>query len=89
MIEVKIFGTDPPCSRCKETEQRARQAAEKYPGKVSVAKFSAFDKEGDKYGIMMTPTVVVNDKVIAVGKIPSEDDFKKMIDKAMAESAQA
>jgi protein-disulfide isomerase len=86
MIEVKIFGSDPPCSKCKEVEKRARKTAEKYPGKVNVTKFSAFDSEADKYGILMTPTVVVNDKVTAVGKVPSEDELDKMIGKAMTEN---
>ena len=89
MIEIKVFGSDPPCAKCKEVEKRAHKAAERYPGQVTVTKFSAFDHEGDKYGILMTPTVVVNDKMTAVGKVPSENDLEKMIGKAMVESKEA
>ena len=83
MIKVKVFGSTPPCAKCKEVEKRARSVAGKYPGKVEVAKFDAFSEEGDKYGIMLTPTTVVNDRVISVGKVISEDELEKVIKKEL------
>jgi thioredoxin-like negative regulator of GroEL len=62
MIEIKIFGSDPPCSRCKEIEKRARKVAENYSGQVTVIKLNAFDHDRRQYNILMIPTVVVNDK---------------------------
>ena len=41
MIEVKVFGSEPPCVKCKQAEQEARKAAAKFPGQVSVEKLSA------------------------------------------------
>ena len=79
MITVKVFGSTPPCAKCKEVEKRAKKIAEKYPGKVEVVKFDALSEEGDKYGIMLTPTVVINDRVVATGKVLSEDDLEKSI----------
>ena len=83
MIEVKVFGTKPPCARCKEVTKRASRVAEKYPGTVSVTHYDALSEEGDKYGIMMTPTLVINDKVVSVGKVPNEEDIEKMVKKEM------
>ena len=83
MINVKVFGTTPPCARCKEVTKRANKVAEKYPGKVAVTKFDAISAEGDRYAIMMTPTIVINDKVVTVGKVPTEDDIDMMIRKEM------
>jgi hypothetical protein len=83
MISVKVFGTTPPCARCKEVTKRAIRVAEKYPGQVEVNKFDAMSDEGDKYGIMMTPTIVISDKVVSVGKVPTEGDIEKMIIKVM------
>lgn len=81
MINVKVFGTTPPCARCKELTKRATKVAEKYPGQIEVAKFDAMSPEGDKYCVMMTPTLVINDKVVSIGKVPSEDDIEKLIKK--------
>lgn len=83
MIEVKVFGTKPPCARCKEVTKRANKVAEEHPGSISVTHYDALSEEGDRYGVMMTPTLVINDKVVSVGKVPSEDDIEKMIKKEM------
>jgi protein-disulfide isomerase len=83
VIEVKVFGTTPPCAKCKEVTKRAKKVAEKYPGQVGVTHFDALSAEGDKYGILMTPTLVINDKVVSVGKVPGEEDIEKMIKKEM------
>ena len=83
MIRVKIFGTTPPCAKCKEMEKRANNAAAKYPGKVEVIKFDALSEEGDKYTVMSTPTVVIDDKVIAIGKLLSEEELEKSIKKEL------
>jgi thiol-disulfide isomerase/thioredoxin len=83
MITVKVFGTTPPCAKCKEMERRARNVAEKYPGQVTVNKFDALSEEGDKYSVMLTPTLVANEKVIAVGKLISEDELENIVKKEL------
>ena len=83
MIEVKVFGATPPCAKCKEVTKRATKVAEKYPGKIEVTKFDALSEEGDKYAIMMTPTLVINDKVVSIGKVPTEGDIEKMVKKEL------
>lgn len=83
MVTVKVFGTTPPCAKCKELTRRATKVAEKFPGQVEVIKLDALSPEGDKYGIMMTPTLVINDKVVSIGKVPSEADIEKMINQLM------
>ena len=86
MLEVKVFGSKPPCARCKELTKRAQNIADKYPGEISVTHYDALSEEGDKYGVMMTPTLVINDKVAAVGKLPEEKDIERMIMNELGES---
>lgn len=81
MIKVKVFGANPPCAKCMESEKRAKTVAEIFNGQVEVEKFDALSKEGDKYSVMLTPTVVINDKVISVGKLLTENEFEKAIKK--------
>ena len=83
MIKVKVFGATPPCAKCKEVEKRASRVAEKYPGRVEVTKLDAISEEGQKYNVMFTPTVVINNKVIASGEVISEGDLEKAIQKEM------
>lgn len=83
MITVKVFGTEPPCVKCRELTKRATKIAGKYPGQIEVKHLAALSPEGDKYGIILTPTLVVNDKVVSVGKVLSEDDIEKLLKKEM------
>ena len=83
MIKVKVFGSTPPCAKCKEVEKRASKIAEKYAGKVEVAKFDAISEEGQKYNILFTPAVVINDKVVSSGEVISENDLEKAVQKEM------
>jgi len=83
MITIKVFGTIPPCAKCKEMERRAKNIAAKYPGEVAVAKFDALSSEGDKYAVMLTPTVVISNKVVAAGKMLSEEELEKSIKKEL------
>ena len=83
MLTVKVFGTQPPCVKCRELTKRANKIAGKYPGQIEVKHLAALSSEGDKYGIILTPTLVVNDKVVSVGKVLSEDDIEKIVKKQM------
>jgi protein-disulfide isomerase len=44
-----------------------------------VEKLDVFSEEADKYDIMMTPTVMINDMVLEVGKPPSPEKLQKAI----------
>lgn len=75
---MKILIAGPGCPRCIETENRVRNvcATLQIPADIehlyNVQEFA-------KLGVMMTPAVVVNDKVVIQGKIPSEAELKKII----------
>ena len=83
MIKIKVFGATPPCAKCKEVEKRANKVAEKYAGQVEVAKFDAISEEGQKYNVMFTPAVVINDKVVSSGEVISESVLEKAVQKEM------
>ena len=78
-VIVKVFGSDPPCAKCKVAHDTAKKVSERIGAGVVVEKHSALSEEGDKYGIMMTPTVVVNDEIAVVGKAPSEKKLEEII----------
>lgn len=79
MIEVKVFGAEPPCVKCKQSEQEARKAAAKFPGQVTVEKLSALSPEGVQFGFVMTPAVVVNGRVVSQGRVPQEAELERIL----------
>jgi protein-disulfide isomerase len=73
MMTIKIFGTTPPCAKCKRAEREALKAAEEFSGQVEVQKLDALGPEAEAYGMMVTPTVVVGDEVVGSGQIVPAD----------------
>jgi protein-disulfide isomerase len=84
-VTLKVFHSTPPCAKCKEVEKVATKVAARYSEQVEVAKFPAISEEGRRYGIMLTPGVVINDKVVAAGKVVSEGELEKAIKKELGE----
>lgn len=82
-VTLKVFHSTPPCAKCKEVEKIATKVAERYPDQVEVAKLPAISDEGRRYGIMLTPGVVINDKVMATGKVISEGELEKAVKKEL------
>jgi thiol-disulfide isomerase/thioredoxin len=69
MLQVKVFGTTPPCANCKRAEREARKAAEEFPGQVEVVHLNALGPEAQQYGLLVTPVIVVGEQVVATGKV--------------------
>ena len=69
MLQIKVFGTTPPCANCKRAEREALKAAENFPGQVEVVHLDALGPEAQQYGLMVTPVIVVGEQVVATGKV--------------------
>ena len=69
MLQIKVFGTTPPCANCMRAEKQALKAAEQFPGQVEVLHLDALGPEAQAYGLMVTPLVVVDEEVVGTGKV--------------------
>ena len=69
MLQIKVFGTTPPCANCKRAEREAQKAAEQFPGQVEVVKLDVMGDEAQQYGLVATPLIVVGDELIGRGKV--------------------
>ena len=66
-MEIRILGTG--CSNCNKLEQLVFNVCAENNIDADIQKITDF-KEFAKYGVMMTPGLVVNGKVLSQGKIP-------------------
>jgi small redox-active disulfide protein 2 len=73
MINIKVLGSG--CANCKRVEAIARKAVETLGLDAEVEKVTDFS-EIMKWPILSTPGLVINDKVVSSGRIPSEDEIK-------------
>jgi hypothetical protein len=79
MITIKVFGSVPPCAKCKEVEKRTNKVAQKYNGQIEVQRFDATSEEGQKYKVFFTPTVVINEKAVSSGEVISESEIEEIV----------
>ena len=76
MTKIQILGTG--CSRCKKLTENAKKAVYELDGDYEIVKVTDI-KEILKFGIMMTPALVVENDVKSVGKVLSPEEIKKII----------
>ena len=77
MKKLQILGTG--CPKCKKLAENAETAAKELGIEYKIEKVTEIS-EIMKFGVMMTPALAVDGKVKIVGKVPSPEDIKKLID---------
>jgi small redox-active disulfide protein 2 len=75
---IKILGTG--CPKCKKLEDNVLTALEEMGIEAVVEKVTDLNKIMD-YGVMMTPALVIDEKVVASGKVLTVADLKPMLSK--------
>ena len=76
MKDVKVLG--PGCKRCEAAEQMVRAEAQKLGVEVTVEKVTDY-AEIAKFGIVSTPGVVIDGKVVHAGGLPKAEDLAKWL----------
>jgi small redox-active disulfide protein 2 len=77
-MEIKILGTG--CANCKTLEKGILIAVEDLKIDAKVEKVEDIIKIMG-YGIMKTPGLVINEKVVLSGRVPSVSELKEIIAK--------
>jgi small redox-active disulfide protein 2 len=72
MLNIKILGSG--CANCKRLESIARKVVEEIGLEAEFEKVTDMN-EIMKWPILSTPGLVINDKVLSSGRIPSETEI--------------
>ena len=76
MKKIQILGTG--CPKCKKLTENAEAAATTLGIEYEIQKVTDIN-DIMKFGVMLTPALVVDGKVKVVGKVASPDEIKKML----------
>lgn len=75
-MEIKVLGTG--CPNCKTLEKATRNAVAEMNIDASILKVEDIMKIME-YGVMRTPALVVNEKVLMSGRVPSVKEIKDLL----------
>lgn len=68
MLTIKVLGSG--CANCKRVEQIVHKVMEEMALQADVIKVTEYP-EIIKYNIMSTPGLVINEKIVSTGRIPT------------------
>jgi small redox-active disulfide protein 2 len=80
-MDVRVLGSG--CANCRKLQQVAEQAIAQTGVSAQLSKVEDF-QEIMRYGVMATPALVVDEKVVSVGKIPDVGQVSSWLTTAAA-----
>ena len=81
MLTIKVLGSG--CANCKRLEQIARKVVTEMSLDAEIIKVAEYP-DIMKYNILSTPGLVVNEKLVSAGRIPSEAEVVTFLTNALA-----
>lgn len=75
-MNIKVLGSG--CANCRKLEETAVVAAKELGLNATVDHIYDMGKIMS-FGVMRTPALVVDEKVILQGRVPSKDELKKIL----------
>jgi len=77
-MNIKVLGSG--CTKCKALEKITHEAVTAMGVSAEVEKVEDIQKIMG-YGVMRTPALVINEKVVLSGRLPSLSEIKEIISK--------
>jgi len=85
MLNIKVLGSG--CANCLNLEKLCREIVTENGIEAEIEKVTDY-KDIMSFGILSTPGLVVNDKVIHSGKLPTKTTLTHWLINAVAEEKQ-
>lgn len=76
MKKLQILG--PGCPKCRQMAENTEAAAKELDLECQIEKVTAIN-EITKFGVMLTPALVIDGEVTVVGKVPTVEEIKGML----------
>ena len=79
-MDIKVLG--PGCAKCQSLEKTVKEVVSALKLDIKVEEIKDM-KKIMQYPILMTPGLVINEKVVMSGKVPSKAEVEQLIMNAL------
>ena len=70
MVHIEVIGLEPPCNKCNELLENSKKAVQETGIEAEVVKKWTLSEEiREKYGLLLSPALVIEGVVVAQGKV--------------------
>jgi small redox-active disulfide protein 2 len=76
MLDIKVLG--PGCANCHKVESIVREVITEHKLEANIEKVTDRNRYLD-YGLMMTPGLWINGKLVSSGKIPAKSSVEQWL----------
>lgn len=80
MVTIKVLGSG--CANCKRVEQIARKVVDELALEAEIIKVTDYN-DISAYNILSTPGLVINEKVVSTGRIPTSAEVTTWVTSAL------
>lgn len=77
-MEIIVLGTG--CTKCKKLEQQVKETVAEMGIEANIKKVEDIYKIM-QYGVMRTPGLVIDEKVVLTGRLPKQNELKELLTK--------
>ncbi len=75
-MKIKVLG--PGCMNCQTLEKRTKAAVKNMNVEAEIEKVTDM-QQITSYGIMLTPGLIVDDKIVVQGKVPTVEQIQDIL----------
>ena len=76
MTTIEVLGTG--CAKCKRLFANTEQAINELNITVDLVKIETLDQIAER-GVMMTPALIINNEIVAEGRVPDVKEIKALL----------
>ena len=80
MLTIKVLGSG--CANCKRVEQIVHKVVDEMALQAEIIKVTEYP-EIMKYNVMSTPGLVINEKIVSTGRIPTPAEVTAWLTNAL------
>ena len=80
-MNIKILG--PGCARCQQLKKTTREVVKELGIDTTIEEVKDINKIVD-YAVLTTPGLVINEKLVCAGRVPSKAELARLIGDALS-----